>query len=169
MDQLKLVWEHVDRQIDLADRKAQLILAANTFMAATLASLGSGIGLRLFDPAAPVIQRLAALGTLVLIGALLLSVYHALMVARPRMAVANARRTLLYAGHIVQWSEEEFIGSFHDQTNQDLQDAILAQVYSRAHIATRKLVGIRRSLDFLLVAFSAWAVVRILLVFTPGQ
>ncbi len=68
IDELKLMWDHVDRQIDLADRKAQLILAANTFTAATLASLGPGIGLQLFDAGALITHRLAALGTLVLSG-----------------------------------------------------------------------------------------------------
>jgi hypothetical protein len=41
-----------------------------------------------------------------------------------------------------------------------------AQIHSRAYIANRKFVGIRWSLNFLFIAFLAWAMVRLLITFS---
>ena len=164
--QIKLLFEHMDRQIDLADRKAQLILVANTFVAATIVNVGQGAGVSLFDNSARIEARLVGFCTIVLIVSLLISVYHALLVARPRLSVDRQRRTLHYAGHIILWSEQEYISRFMNQTTREMDEALLAQIHSRAHIANRKFVGIRWSLNFLFVAFLAWAMVRLLIAFS---
>ena len=165
--QIKLLFEHMDRQIDLADRKAQLILAANTFMAATLGNLSQGAGLKLLAATAPLAQRIESGCAVVLVATLVLSVYYALLVARPRLTVAGQRRTLLYAGHIAAWTEQDYVATFLAQTPREMDEAVLAQVHSRAQIANRKFVGIRWSLDFLFVAFLAWATIRLMIAFFP--
>jgi hypothetical protein len=155
--------DHLDRQIDLADRKAQLILAACTFMAATVAPLTAGIGLDLFNTSVPLLQRIASVFTISVVVTLLLSIYFSLIVTRPRLELRKQNPSLLYFGNVIQWSEEEFIERFLKQQPDEIRTAILAQVYQKALISKRKFEGIRRSLGFLLLTFILWGAANVLL------
>lgn len=156
---------HLDRQIDLADRKAQLILAACTFMAATIAPLTARIRFDFFNPTVASLQRLTAVSTVFLVVALLLCVYFALLVTRPALSKKRQKPSLLYFGHIADMSEQEFLNRFVRQQPEEIRDAILSQVYQKASIAMRKFAAIRRSLNFLFLTFLLWATVGLLLAF----
>lgn len=155
--------DHLDRQIDLADRKAQLILAACTFMAATVAPLTAGIGLDLFNTSVPLLQRIASVFTISVVVTLLLSIYFSLIVTRPILELRKQNPSLLYFGNVIQWSEEEFIERFLKQQPDEIRTAILAQAYQKALISKRKFEGIRRSLGFLLLTFILWGAANVLL------
>ncbi len=166
MAQLAVVlFEHVEGQIAQADTKAQLTLAADTLLAAALTLAGRGAGLRLLDPAAALPERLGGgLGLLSFL-ALVISVYLALVAARPRLTVAGQRRSLFYFGHIAQVREAEFIREFQDSTALELRVSLLAQVHSKAVIAQRKFASVRGSISFLIAALVLWAVMQIALAF----
>ncbi|HCV43311.1 MAG TPA: hypothetical protein DGH68_07485 [Bacteroidetes bacterium] len=154
---------HLDRQIDLADRKAQLILAACTFMAATIAPLTARIRFDFLDPSVTSVQKLAAGTTVLMVFALLLCVYFALLVTRPALSNKRQKPSLLYFGHIANLSEQEFLTKFMRQQPEEIRDAILSQVYQKAAIAMRKFAAIRQSLNFLFLTFLFWATVGMLL------
>ncbi len=164
-DHAKLLYDHLDKQIELADGKAQLILAASTFMAATAASSVTGIGLDLFGGTRPPLDIIASLGTLLMTVSLLMTVYYALVVTKPALTFPRENQALFYFGYIVRHSEEEFIQKFLSQSHGELQESVLAQVYSKSQIARRKFHGIRMSLNYLFATFALWAAVRIILAF----
>ena len=161
----RLLYDHLDKQIELADGKAQLILAASTFMAATAASLITGIGLDMFGGTRPVLDLIAAVGTLVMTMTLLLTVYYALIVTKPALGFPRENQALFYFGYIVRQSEEDFIRKFLGQSPEELRESVLAQIYSKSQIASRKFHGIRMSLNYLFATFALWAAVRIMLAF----
>lgn len=159
--------DHLDRQIDLADRKAQLILAACTFMAATIAPLTARIRLDFFSPALPPVQRVAIISTVLVVITLLVCVYYSLLVTRPALSARRKKLSLLYFGDIVDMSEQDFVQRFLNQQPEDIRNAVLDQVYQKAMIARRKFGWIRRSLTFLFLTFIFWAVVGVLLAVAP--
>lgn len=159
--------DHLDRQIDLADRKAQLILAACTFMAATIAPLTARIRLDFFSPALPPLQRVAIISTVLVVITLLVCVYYSLLVTRPALSARRKKLSLLYFGDIVDMSEQDFVQRFLNQQPEDIRNAVLDQVYQKAMIARRKFGWIRRSLTFLFLTFIFWAVVGVLLAVAP--
>ena len=161
----KLLYDHLDKQIELADGKAQLILAASTFMAATAASSLIGNGLDLFGGTRPVLDIVASIGTLLMTISLLMTVYYALVVTKPTLTFPRENQALFYFGYIVRHSEEEFIRSFLSQSPEALRESVLAQIYSKSQIARRKFHGIRMSLNYLFATFALWAAVRIILAF----
>lgn len=157
------LFEHVQGQINFADTKAQLTLAADALLAAVVAPQGRSLLGGLLDGSAPPLTRIAALLGLLMFASVLLSVYFALVVARPMLRVGGARPSLFYFGTIVQHSEEEFIKAFVSQSSEDVRLALLAQVHARAKIAWRKFTAIQRSLDFLVAALVLWTVAQVLL------
>ena len=161
----RLLYDHLDKQIELADGKAQLILAASTFMAATAASSISGVGIDLFGGTRPVLDLVAGVATLLMTMTLLLTVYYALIVTKPALGLPRENQALFYFGYIVRHSEEDFIRKFLNQSPEELRESVLAQIYSKSQIARRKFYGIRMSLSFLFATFALWAAVRIMLLF----
>jgi hypothetical protein len=65
-----LLFEHIEGQINLADTKAQLTLAADALLAVTFAPLSKGAAIRLLNNSAPVLDRFAALFTILMFLAL---------------------------------------------------------------------------------------------------
>ncbi len=155
--------DHLDTQIARADQKAQLILAACTFMAATIVPLASRINFDLLDPALPPMHRFALIAVALVVVFLLLCVYFSLLVTRPSLSARAEKHSLLYFGNIIHMTEKEFIASFLKQHPEEIRDAILSQVYQKARIADKKFGGIRRSLNFLFLTFLFWALAGVLL------
>jgi hypothetical protein len=163
-----MLFEHVEGQIGQADTKAQLTLAADTLLAAALTLAGRGAGFRLLDPSAALPERIgAALGLLAFV-ALVISVYLAIVAARPRLAVAGQSRSVFYFGHVAQVRESEFRREFLDQSEADLRESLLAQIHAKAVIAQRKFANVRLSITFLIVALALWAAMQIALAFTAA-
>jgi pycsar effector protein len=167
LDLAKLLFDHMQGQINFADTKAQLTLAADALLAATIAPLGKGIALSLLDAGAPPLARILALVTAAMIVVLMLSVYFALSSARPVMRLKSATPSLFFFGDITQQSESAFIQNFTTKLSGDLQREMLAQVYAKATIARIKFAAIRISLNFLVAALALWVVVQILIAFLP--
>lgn len=164
-DVARFLFEHMQGQINFADTKAQLTLAADALLAASVSPLVRGAALNLLDPASPVLIRVAGAASLLMFAALLLSIYFSLVVARPTLNVRESQFSLFYFGHIARSSEAEFIARFTRSSPDELRTAILAQVYAKAKIATRKFAASRVSLNFLFAALALWAVAQGLLAF----
>jgi len=163
----RLLFEHMQGMINFADTKAQLILAADALLAATIAPFGKGIAVSLIDGSAPFLARAMALTSALMIAALLVSVYFAVVVARPVIRVKGAMNSVFYFGDIVGQGEAGFIQNFMAKTPADLQKEMLAQVYAKATIAQRKFAASRHSLNFLVIALALWAAAQIMIAFAP--
>jgi len=155
--------DRLDTQIGRADAKAQLILAACTFMAATIAPLAPRINSDIFSPSLPPVQRFGFISVVLVVVSLLACVYFALLVTRPALGTRKQKPSLLYFGDIIYLGEQEFIDKFMKQRPEAIPDAILSQVYQKARIAERKFTRIRRSLNFLFLTFVFWALAGVLL------
>jgi hypothetical protein len=163
-DQLAVqLFEHMQGLINFADTKAQLTLAADALLAATIAPLSKEVLGNIFKPGALVIEQITSVLGILMFVSLLASIYFSLRVARPVLHVSVKRPSLFYFGHIVKQGEEKFIQSFLNLSAKEVRESLLAQIFARSKIAQRKFVSIRYSLDFLVAALILWAVVQILL------
>lgn len=160
-----LLFEHIEAQINRADTKAQLTLAADALLAGTLASLGKGAAGSLLSNASPILDRLADLFTVLMFLALVCSFYYAIRVINPHLR-GSKRFTLMYFGQIAPMEENAFIDAFRNQSLNDLKVSTLAQVHTKARIAQIKFARARWSVNFLLIALVFWAVIQLLLAFS---
>lgn len=159
-----LLFEHIEAQINRADTKAQLTLAADALLAGILASLGKGAASSLLSNASPVLDRLADLFTVLMFLALVCSFYWALRVVNPHLR-GSKRFTLMYFSQIAQMNEHDFISTFANQSLDDLRESILAQVHTKATIAQYKFARVRWSVNFLIASLVFWAIIQLLLAF----
>lgn len=160
-----LLFEHIEAQINRADTKAQLTLAADALLASTLASLGKGAASSLLSNASPILDRLADLFTVLMFLALACSFYYAIRVINPHLR-GSKRFTLMYFGQIAPMEEDAFIDAFRNQSLNDLKVSTLAQVHTKAKIAQIKFARASWSVNFLLIALVFWAVIQLLLAFS---
>lgn len=159
-----LLFEHIEGQINLADTKAQLILAADALLALAFAPLIKGAAIRLFANATPILDRFVALFAIGMFITLVCSFFFALLVVRP--SLRNREPTsLMYFGQIAQASEKDFIETFQTQSLDKLKEAVLTEVHAKARIAKRKFKRIRYSVNFLIAALILWTVVQLLQAF----
>jgi hypothetical protein len=162
----KLLFEHIEGQINRSDTKAQLIMAADAILAAIIISSEKGMTASLLDANSPIMNRLAAVLFISMFFALLLSIYYALLVTKPKLRLPKQRQTLFYFGHIAQCDEDEFIGKFLSLPSDEIIVSILTQVYAKAQVATDKFTEIRRSLNFLITSLILWAIAQLFLSLT---
>lgn len=159
-----LLFEHIEGQINLADTKAQLTLAADALLAGTFAVLGKGAVSNLLSNTSPILDRLADLSTVLMFLALVCSFYYALRVINPHLQ-GSKRFTLMYFGQIAQMDEDDFIDTFRNQSLSDLKASTLAQVHTKAKIAQVKFARASRSVNFLILSLIFWAISQLLLAF----
>jgi Family of unknown function (DUF5706) len=159
-----LLFDHIEGQINLADTKAQLMLAADALLALAFAPLLKSATTRLLANSPSVLDFCVASFTIVMFLALVGSFYCALLVVRPYFR-SSQRTTLMYFGHIARSSEEEFISKFLAQSLDELKESVLIEVHAKAKIAKRKFERIRHSVDLLIVALVLWTVVQLLQAF----
>jgi hypothetical protein len=163
-----LLFQYMESQITFADSKAELAILADAFLASSVVILSQGSELNFLNTSLSPVARFAGLFILFMVISLLLSIFYALLAARPRITriLAQQQKPLFYFGYITELTEQEFIRRFADQTPDELHRAILSQIYAKAHIARAKFMRMRTSLNFLMVAVVFWTLVLILLGFT---
>jgi len=164
-----MLYHHIQEQIELADTKAQFILAANAILEATLTTVHWGMALKVTKLDISVAVRLASLFQVFMFVALIGSFYYALMVAKPSLAeVSKDDENLYYFGGIQTFDAEEFSNKFVSLTPEQIRSGILIQVYTISHIAFMKFTRIRKSINFLVTALGLWAAAHIFLGFAPS-
>ena len=158
-----MLFEFIETQINRADTKAGLILAADTLFATTVTVLSKGALVNLFDNAVPPLPRLTALLTILMFVALLISAVYALIVARPILRIPKRDRTWFFFGRVAEATAPDFIQAFSSQTPEEIQVRLLNEVYTISLIAQRKFSRVQRSFDFLIAALLLWAALQVLL------
>ena len=159
-----LIYGYLGGQITLADTKAQLTLAADALLASSILALDKSLILGVFDGSTPFLTRLGTLLMIGMFGALLVSIYYALRVARPTL-MPSKRANMFYFVDVTRMSEETFRTRFLTQTPDDITDALLEEVYTLSHIAYRKFERVGHSLNWLIAAFALWAVAQVFYTF----
>lgn len=157
-----LLFEHIEHQINFADTKAQLTLTANALLAAGMAIFDRGCASALLDSSAPLIARLTGLLIVLMVGMLALSIYYALLAARPDLTPPSQSKNLFFFGHITRLGESDFRQAFAKQTAEEVHASILSQVHVKSRIAQRKFMRVWHSLNFLVGAFVLWAAAQLL-------
>lgn len=165
-DLAEMLFEHIEAQVNRADTKAGLILAADTLFATTLATMSKGVALALFAPASSPIERLNALVTILMFVAVFISAIYALVIARPVLRLPKRERKLFFFGRIVEFNAPEFIRAFTSQSPAQAREGLLNEVYTLAQIADRKFRRLQRSFDFLIAALALWALIQVILAVT---
>jgi hypothetical protein len=150
-------------QIFMADTKAAVTLGGAAVLA-TVATLDTQLLGRLFDPSGTLLEHLRAVLVLIMFGLLLWSVANALISTLP--ATPRPKRSnLFYFVSIRDMTEEAYRQAFLKQTPQEVEAAIFNQVHVLAGITYHKFALVRRGLYLLVIAFSIWLLIHLLLVF----
>lgn len=152
-----LIYSYLGGQITLADTKAQLILAADALLLASVATFNQGIVSQLFDPTTSLVTKLTTLLTFIIFGALVASIYYALRVARPTLPLSK-KPNFFYFADVTRFKEADFRRMFTQQTEADVTDALLYEVWLLSLIAYRKFDRVRLSINWLIAAFVLWGI-----------
>jgi hypothetical protein len=161
-----LLFDHIEGQLARADNKAQLVLAADTLLAAALTLSGGGIG-KIFTAGMTFGETASGLIGVLLFLSLIVSIFFAILASKPILKAPNQERNLFFFGHIAACEPDEFVTHFLNQTGDDMREALLGQVYVKSKIASYKFAWVRRSTNFLIVALALWAISQILLLVVP--
>ncbi|MCW5852017.1 MAG: hypothetical protein KIT87_18230 [Anaerolineae bacterium] len=159
-----IIYGYLGGQITLSDTKAQLTLAADALLASAILSLDKSVLLGVFDASTPLLTRLATMLIIAMFGALVVSIYYSLRVARPTL-IPSKSSNMFYFVDVTRMTEEDFRTKFLTQTPDDVTDALLEEVYLLSTIAYRKFERIAHSLNWLLVAFVLWGLAQVLYTF----
>jgi hypothetical protein len=161
-----LLFDHVEGQLARADNKAQLILAADTLLAAALTLSGGGIG-KMFSAGMTSGEIVFNSISVLLFLSLIVSIFFAILASKPIVKAPSQDRNLFFFGHITGCEPDEFVACFMNQSEDDIQAALLGQVYAKSLIAGYKFKRVGRSTNFLIIALALWAVSQVLLLVIP--
>jgi hypothetical protein len=160
---LAMLHTSMEMQISLADGKSSIIVAANSILIASLALSASAFSTTLFDPAAPMTQRLALVTTAAMGVFLVLSIVYALRSSKPNLRRTRLAHNLFFFGDIAGMDEDVYVQSFLDMDMQAVKQQVARQIHARSLILMTKYLSIRWSLRFLFTALGLFVVTRTLL------
>lgn len=151
----------MDNSIRHADLKAQLILGVDAILLATIEIFPFDTIDPLFSDGASFVSRMIVIMEFIVVLGLAISLVTALLTILPRFNPAKNVTNLFFFGDITHLTEEEYIKSYMDTSEDDIKTAILAQIHAKSFIVSRKFLRVRYSLLALLIAVLAWALVAI--------
>jgi hypothetical protein len=145
----------LDEQIRFADTKSQLALGANAFLLGVYSAHSGGRMITILGAQSALIDRLEAAIVVGAIAALFISIYTALLVARPSL-FNYGQSALYFFGAIADQPADHFVSAFRAQSLDAAAQAILTQVHAKSVIARKKFADVRRSINFLFVSLVLW-------------
>jgi len=151
----------MDMQISIADTKAQLIMGANAILVASIALNPGALSSALVTAGSQPLERFAVAISLLMIVALLISIYFALSSARPKLSGAAKQKNLFFFGTAAALEEAAYVKQFMALTMDDVKMSVIAQIHAKAVIVDKKYRSIRSSLLFLFIALVLWLLVRL--------
>ena len=158
-----VLYEFLGGQITLADTKAQLTLAADALMATVIFSIDRSVFLSIFDGSENIFKRLGALALVGMLGALLMSIYYSMRVARPTLPPMK-QPNMFYFVDVSRLDEATFRTKFLTQTADTVTHALLEEVYLLSKIAYRKFDRVRLSINWLVVTFITFLIAEVFLI-----
>ncbi|MFQ3567861.1 MAG: Pycsar system effector family protein [Aggregatilineales bacterium] len=151
----------MDMQISIADTKAQLIMGANAILIASIALNPGALSSALITADTQPVERFAVAISLLMVVALLISIYFALSSARPKLRGGTKQNNLFFFGTAAALEEAAYVEQFMALTMDDIKTSVIAQVHAKAVIVEKKYRGIRSSLLFLFIALLLWLLARL--------
>ncbi len=153
------LFQSVESQVQMADRKVQAIFAANTLLVAAVSFQNQGVvpSARILSLSAAV-SLAARLLLLVCVGVSYLSAIVALF---PRLRGAGPRtRSLLFFGDIAVLPAPEFAETFLAMPTVDKVRQVLHQTHAVSRVVAEKYKWTRRSGNALVLSLLLWIVVQ---------
>lgn len=154
------LFQSVESQVQVADRKVQAIFAANTLLVAAVSFQNQGI-----VPAhAQSLSLSAAVGLaarLLLLACICASYLSAIVALFPRLRPLKTRtRSLLFFGDIAALPGAEFAETFLAMTTADKVRQVLRQTHDVSQVVAEKYKWTRRSGTALVLSLLLWIVVQ---------
>lgn len=156
-----MLYNHLDVQVQIADNKTNLILAANTILLTAFA-LNPGTLEGALGAIDSLEDALVLASIIVMLVSVITSVIFALVAARPRTIRPHRPNNLFFFGDIVQHQQQDFVAAFMEQSIEDVRRNIIEQIYARSQVVTRKYNLINRSVLFLMLAILFWTSTQVL-------
>ncbi|MDL5055786.1 DUF5706 domain-containing protein [Oscillatoria laete-virens NRMC-F 0139] len=150
----------LDTQIGIADTKAQLIMAANTILVASIAFNPGAFTTVVFGDGGTLLARISLGLSLAMLIALVTSIFFALGSSRPNLR-GSQRRNLFFFGHAAEMDEDDFLEQFMGMTMEEVKTAIIGQIHAKSIIVVNKYRQIRLSLVFLFTGLLLWIAARL--------
>lgn len=155
----------LDAQISLAETKAHLIMGASAILLAAI-GLDRGSAHRyLLNGQASWLEHLSFILLLLTFCSLLVSIFYALVTARPNLRHPRQACNPLFFSHAALMTEQEYLDNFLNISKPNLTECMIAQLYSKSRVTQQKFYNTQRSLDFLFLTFVLWMISRLLLAF----
>ncbi|QPC81425.1 hypothetical protein G4Y79_17210 [Phototrophicus methaneseepsis] len=156
----------MDGAIRHADLKAQLILGVDAILLAAVANFPLNEFGLILNGSASIAERGVLLLEVLVVGAILLSLIFALMTIMPRIrSGTRGSANLFFFADIVKFKEKDYIERYLTSSDDELKEAILAQVHAKSDIVMTKFEQVRLSLVSLFMAAVGWAAVTVLPIF----
>jgi|ERR1700734_2149344 len=153
-DLFEVASDQLDRVLGFfprVDAKASVVLAVNTGMLAFLAAKVPPLDmLAWWEIAAPIL-------TILLLG---ISLWHLYKVSFPNLA--GGHMSLVYFSEIALRTEAKFIEEFKKQSESDLANEFLAQVWRNSQILKEKFHSQKLAFVFLATAIPPWVISLVL-------
>ena len=160
---LQIAWElfqSVEAQVQVADRKVQAIFAANTLLVAAVSFQSQGMEASHRAGLAAALTLTLRLLLLAAIGASSLSAIVALF-PRVRGSAADSR-TLLFFGDIAALPDVHFIEGFLNLPTADKVRQILRQTHTVSRLVAEKFKWTRRAGTALVLSLLLWIVAQVI-------
>ncbi len=161
IDLARSLLAHVQGMVDLADRKIQILLAADAVLIALLISSTPGVLKDSFGAGAPFIAVATGVVALLLLGAVGCSILFAFLVLRPRLEFGQ-HRSSFYFGHIAAKPVAQFVDDFSAMSEPETIKDLLRQIHANSLIANAKFRWVTVSTYALIVALFFWLVLVVL-------
>ncbi len=153
-DLLEVASDQLDRVLGFfprVDAKASVVLAVNTGMLAFLAAKVPPLKLlNWWEFAVPIV-------TIVLLG---ISLWHLYRVSFPNLK--GGHMSLVYFSEIALRTEAKFIEEFKKQSESELANELLAQVWRNSQILKEKFYNQKMAFVFLAIAIAPWVISLVL-------
>ena len=154
------LFQSVEAQVQVADRKVQAIFAANTLLVAAVSFQNQGI----MPAHAHNLSLSAAVGLaarLLLLACICASYLSAIVALFPRLRPVKTRtHSLLFFGDIAALPGAEFAETFLAMTTADKVRQVLRQTHDVSRVVAEKYKWTRRSGTALVLSLLLWIVVQ---------
>jgi hypothetical protein len=162
---LDMLYHNLTYQVEIADNKASLILAANAILLAGVTIERGILRMALFEGNVAGMERLSTLMLVLTMTSLAVSVVFALLASRPTLVRPgmSERHNLFYFMHMREMDANTFSQRFLEMSMMDVKVTILHQLHAMAAVVKRKYAGVRVSLWFLVFALLGWGAARLML------
>ena len=155
------LFQSVESQVQMADRKVQAIFAANTLLVAAVSFQNGGIVPRAHAHDLSLSAAVLLAARLLLLACVGASYLSAIVALFPRLRDTRTRtRSLLFFGDIAALPGPEFAETFLAMPTADKVRQVLHQTHDVSRVVTEKYKWTRRSGTALVLSLLLWIVVQ---------